>query len=253
MAAPPELRPAGIDALKARQREHADRAFARPAGFEGNRFHDHFRALPFERLKELLDARGVDLTGRRVLVASCGSGIDLHYLRRHYEARWLATDLSEAAVRAVARAFPDVETRVEDNEALSLPDGSVDYAFVAGALHHLPRPLVGLYELLRVARCGVVGIEPNDAWLPRLFTRLGLATEVEPMGNYVYRLGRHDVRRVAGSLFLPWEARACFAVHRVARSRAEFALLRASNAVANRVAPGQGNTLVFFVGRGDGG
>lgn len=48
---------------------------------------------------------------------------------------------------------------------MSFADNSFDYAFIAAALHRLPRPLIGLCELIRVDKYGV--IEPNDSWLTR--------------------------------------------------------------------------------------
>ena len=90
-------------------------------------------------------------------------------------------------------------------------------------------------------------IEPNDSLLTRIATRLGLATEVEPVGNYVYRFSRHDVMRIARSLFSPWGSASLFAVHRVARGPIEFAILRFLNAVANWIASSQGNTFIFVI------
>jgi ubiquinone/menaquinone biosynthesis C-methylase UbiE len=49
---------------------------------------------------------------------------------------------------AIAKAsFPGIEGRVEDGEKLSFPDDSFDFSFIAVSLHHLPRPILGLYEL----------------------------------------------------------------------------------------------------------
>jgi SAM-dependent methyltransferase len=236
--------------LKRTQAEHHDQHFGGLAAtrFESNLHHDHFRAMPFLRVQELLQAQGIDLNDQRVLVASCGSGIDVHYLKKLYpRANFFVSDLSGAAVERAVRAFPGVQGQVEDGEAMSFADDHFDYAFIAGSLHHLPRPMLGLYELLRVARHAAIVIEPNDCGVIRLATRLGLATEVEAVGNYVYRFSVHDVKRVARSLFTTCVCAPLFAIHRVARSRAEFLLLRLLNALANQLIPSQGNTLVFVI------
>jgi ubiquinone/menaquinone biosynthesis C-methylase UbiE len=238
-----------MDRLKALQRDQMNAAFAVSSSthFESHPFHDHFRAIPFERLHKLLERRGVDLNGKSVLIAGCGDGIDLHYLRKYYRSEFSVADLSTAAIAKVRERYPEVTGHVQDMEELSFADDSFDYVFVSHGLHHLPRPMRGLYELLRVSRYGLLVIEPYDNWLTRLATRLGLATEIEESGNYVYRFSVRDVERVGRAAFtrVAWDH--FFAIHRVAKGRAEFQALRLVNALANRVCPGLGNYLAFFV------
>ena len=239
----------GVEALKRRQAKHHDeawRSLTRP-DFDENPYVLHFRRLLYQRLFDLLDAEGIDLSGRSVLMASCGIGEDLHYLRPRYDARYTATDISQRAIEVVTRNFPGVAGQVQDTERLSFADASFDWAYVSTALHHLPRPAVGLYELLRVSREGLIAIEPNDSWLVRLATRLGLATEIEDCGNYVYRFDRRDVIQIAKALFARSAATPFFAPNRTARNGLEFTLLRLANAGANRVAPGLGNHLAFVI------
>jgi hypothetical protein len=57
--------------------------------YEGNYYHDYFRALPFAALKRLLTVAKVDLTRKSVLIASCGTGIDAHYLRKYYDPQFM--------------------------------------------------------------------------------------------------------------------------------------------------------------------
>ena len=47
-------------------------------------------------------------------------------------------------------------------EKIALPDQSFDYVLCKEALHHMPRPMLAIYEMLRVARIGVIMIEPHD-------------------------------------------------------------------------------------------
>jgi len=212
-----------------------------------NPYHDYFRALPFLAVR-----RRFNLNGQSVLIASCGSGIDLFYLRQFFpQARFHVSDIAEAAVAMTTSRF-QVPGSVQDNERLSFPDGAFDYSFIAASLHHLARPHLGLYELLRVARKGVIAIEPHDTWLTRLATACGWAADYEPAcGNFVFRYADRDVRKIARSLFCDWSAEGLFATHRVARSAFEFALLKALNSLANRLAPQWGNYLVFSITRPD--
>lgn len=211
--------------------------------YEANPYHDYFRELPFLSLKKRFA-----LDGQSVLVASCGNGIDVHYLRKHFaDVRFHASDIAESAVALTMDTFA-VDGSVQDNEHLLFPDDTFDYSLVAASLHHLLRPHMGLYELLRVSRKGVIAIEPNDCWLTRLAVRLKLAKEYEPdTGNYVFRYGRRDVEKIAKAMFCEFTVIRLFAIHRVAKSRLEFQLLRMLNSVANVLVPSLGNYIVFAI------
>ena len=47
-------------------------------------------------------------------------------------------------------------------EHIPLPDASFDYVLCKEALHHMPRPMLAIYEMYRVCRHGVIFIEPQD-------------------------------------------------------------------------------------------
>ena len=237
--------------MKELQIEHANQSFkvVQPGTFEGGLYHDYFREIPFLRTRALLERAGADLNGKRVLIASCGTGIDVYYLKKYFNCTFFVADISENAVAIAKASFPGIEGRVEDGEKLSFPDDSFDYSFIAASLHHLPRPILGLYELMRVSKEGVIVIEPNDSWLTRIATALGLATEVEESGNYVYRLSKHDVARIAKSLFVRFEVDRFFAIHRIAKTKGEFFVLKILNGLANWIVPSLGNYIVFFISK----
>jgi ubiquinone/menaquinone biosynthesis C-methylase UbiE len=161
-----------------------------------------------------------------------------------FEAKWTAVDISSSAVRATQAAFPGIEVLFADIERLPFADDEFDVAFVAATLHHLPRPMVGLYELLRVSQDVTILVEPNDSWLTRLATTLGAAHEYEEAGNYVYRLSASDVKRVAKAASCRLQVDRFFATHRVARSPSEYLALRALNQTVNTVMPRLGNYII---------
>src|SRR5688572_4801332 len=140
-----------VDYLKELQLEHANQRFkaVHPGTFEGGLYHDHFREIPFRRTQAVLERAGADLNGKRVLIASCGTGIDVYYLKKFFNSRFFVTDISENAVALAKASFPGIEGQVEDGEKFSFSDNSFDYAIIAASLHHLPRPILGLYELMR--------------------------------------------------------------------------------------------------------
>lgn len=213
--------------------------------FESNYFHDYFRRMPFALMHKMLREAGVDLNGKSVHVAGCGTGIDLFHLSRLYSsAEFFVTDISAQAVSSTLKVFPGVKGQAEDLERLSFADNTFDWSFIAAAIHHLPRPALGLYELLRVSREGVIFIEPHDSWLVRLFVSLGLAREYEDVGNYVFRWSKSDVRKLCASLYYDFECLTTFAIHRVAKTRLEFEALRGLNLLANSLMLGCGNYII---------
>ena len=97
--------------------------------------------------------------------------------------------------------------------------------FMKETLHHLARPYLGLYEMLRVAREGVVLIEPHYnhlalhrigvKWLVRHLLRRLIgryrvpdfhvmpAEEYEASGNFVFRLNPYELAQIARSAGVP--------------------------------------------------
>lgn len=238
-----------MESQKEKQAWHTNKTFAelKQESFEYGIYHDYFREIPFKKLKQLLDARQVDLSQKKVLVASCGNGIDLYYLKKYYDAEYHVSDIAENAVNWVVRTFEGIEGRVEDNESMSYADDTFDYSFVAASLHHLPQPLKGVYELLRVSRKGLIFIEPNDSWLTRLATRMKLATEYEVSGNYVYRFSQRDIYKISKALHYKHFFTRCFAIHRIARCSTEFNILKILNELANFFIAPLGNYIICCI------
>lgn len=101
----------------------------------------------------------------------------------------------------------------ENAESLSFEDSTFDYVFCKESLHHFPRPMLALYEMLRVASRGVVLIEPNDRFISysllrniftpvfnRLLSFVGKSIDkfnFEEFGNYVYPVSQRELEKVA--------------------------------------------------------
>jgi hypothetical protein len=98
-------------------------------------------------------------------------------------------------------------------ESLSFDDFEFDYILCKESYHHFPRPMLALYEMLRVARKGVVLIEPNDICISNkltimLFRHIINAAKLlyklnsnkhmyEEAGNYVYNISRREIEKIA--------------------------------------------------------
>lgn len=160
-------------------------------------------------------------------------GTDANYLRDH-GCDVLATDLDTHYLeQAQSHGFIDTYSK-QNAEALSFEDESFDFVLCKESYHHFPRPHVAVYEMLRVARQGVIIMEPNDHEIidhelvenipPLLNLRRAVAAlkrkvlgqssisilghqsivpVYEPVGNYVYSISRREIEKLCLGLNLP--------------------------------------------------
>ena len=117
---------------------------------------------------------------------------------------------SDDELREIASSDPRVRYEKQNCERLSYVSGSFDLVFCKESLHHLARPVQGLYEMLRVCRGAALVLEPYDSQLDGLLRRLGLSTvyesnqlgNLELRDNFVYRWDRKQLEFVLKSLYL---------------------------------------------------
>src|SRR5262249_33959741 len=108
--------------------------------------------------------------------------------------------LSAVAVQAARVRNPAVRCLQMDSESLAFADGSFDWVIVRDGLHHLARPLKGLYEIERVCREGFAIVEGQDSLMVRMLVKLGLGEAWDPAGGYVYRFSRRELYKVFSSM-----------------------------------------------------
>lgn len=211
-----------------------------------------------------LDVLGLDLEGRTVLELCCGSGLVSEALARR-GAVVTGTDVStEALARARERAQRygfRARFEVADAEALPFRGGSFDAVVVHDGLHHLEDPFRAIREMARVAREGVLILEPARAAVTRLAVWLGVAEEVEEAGNHVRRLQAGEVAtclRTAGFSEVSWRRTLMYYPHVPFRwfrwfdSAPTFALARAGFQGMNLVLGQFGNKLAIGATRARG-
>lgn len=139
-------------------------------------------------------------------------GKDAHYIKEK-GLKVLATNLSDVFLKEAKETGYIDDYSQENAENLSFQDQEFDFVFCKEAYHHFPRPMIALYEMLRVARHGVVLIEPQDKYSTvnfsvSLFIRIkdlikkALGKKVikhgyEEVGNYVYTISEREIEKVA--------------------------------------------------------
>jgi SAM-dependent methyltransferase len=150
----------------------------------------------------MLRGRGLlDPAGQSVLIVCGGVGGEGVFLSRCGFTDVTVSDLSEEALEVCRSLDPKIRTMPLNAENMAeIPDSSYDLVLVQDGLHHLPRPVLGFTEMLRVARKAVVVIEPHEGLVGGL-----IGTEWERQGefvNYVFRWNRSLVNQATRSYLL---------------------------------------------------
>ncbi len=79
-----------------------------------------------------------------------------------------------------------------DMNDLGFPDESFDFVLCKESLHHLSKMYNGLYEMLRVAKKGVILIEPNEDGGYKQYHY----NQFEEVGNYMCSFSSHELIKV---------------------------------------------------------
>jgi len=156
--------------------------------------------------------------GNRWLTVGDGRyGTDAHYLLQR-GVQVTASSIDDTLLKK-AKKIGFIHTfRKENAECLSFKDNSFDFVLCKESLHHFLRPYIGLYEMLRVTRKGVILIEPNDVehnltiiqtlfcvfktYIKKLI-RIKEPSRYETVGNYIFRISLEEIEKVALSLDFP--------------------------------------------------
>jgi len=167
------------------------------------------------------------------LTVGDGSGHDSWLLLNDGFQDVLTTDIGAGTLRR-SLAEGHIRKYAQANaEDLKFADGQFDGVLCKEAFHHMRRPYLGLYEMLRVARRAVVLIEPQDQWAD-FPTRVGAARpSYERVGNYVYSMSAREVQKIALGLNLPGYA--CKNMQDVYIAGCEFARADASDPLFARM------------------
>jgi SAM-dependent methyltransferase len=169
------------------------------------------------------DSRGYEIAdylggvpGERWLTIGDGRfGLDSIRLKNRGVDYAFPTNIENALLQAAKESGKISEYGIENAEHLSFEDKSFDYAYCKEAYHHFPRPMIALYEMIRVSRKGVILIEPNDRkWSParRLVVLLNWmlgrrkhmdTNNYEDGGNYAFPISKREIEKVALGINLP--------------------------------------------------
>ena len=70
-------------------------------------------------------------------------------------------------------------------ECTDIPSKSYELVLCKEGIHHLPRPILGFYEMLRITNNAVIIIEPSDTFLGRILEKIGL--------THIYEINQENI------------------------------------------------------------
>lgn len=166
--------------------------------FETSRPHNAGRLYNFlinYKFQTALEVLPFSIKGLSVLDICCGSGMISEYYAKK-GTKVTGTDLSfecieRAKIRSQKYGF-SAKFQVADSKNLPFPDNSFDIVSVHDGLHHLNNPEKAVKEMARLAKKGVVIIEPAKALLTELSILLGVSLKYEG-ADFVYRFKKDEL------------------------------------------------------------
>jgi SAM-dependent methyltransferase len=132
---------------------------------------------------------------------------DAGYIKKNLSCNVVASNITiDGLSRAKDFGYVDDVVQI-DAEDISYKNNEFDVVFVKESFHHFPRPIVGLYEMLRVAKKAVIMIEPNDCVKEGIVTPYvkpdQYSDQYESVGNYKYQLSLREMLKIAWALRYP--------------------------------------------------
>jgi ubiquinone/menaquinone biosynthesis C-methylase UbiE len=139
-------------------------------------------------------------------------GHDANYLRESKFENVVASNIDESNLKAAAeRGFIKDFSKV-NAEAIPFDDNTFSFVLCKEALHHMPRPYLAIYEMIRVAVDAVVVIEPCDPLVDfhpphnSKFSRNFFETD---QGHFVdqkvnYRFAQNGSEKFTGDRYTDW-------------------------------------------------
>ncbi len=153
------------------------------------------------------------------LTVGDGNGADASFLLS-FDCDVVASDISDTLLPVAQKEGLIKKYSVENAEKFSFADNSFDYVLCKESFHHFPRPWIAFYEMLRVARKGIVVIEPQDPVqkMPLLLALCNIFDRISPdlmqrfwknrysfeeVGNFVFKISEREFEKAAMGVNLP--------------------------------------------------
>ncbi|HCJ66046.1 MAG TPA: class I SAM-dependent methyltransferase [Elusimicrobia bacterium] len=140
----------------------------------------------FRIFKDFLKQYNLDLTGKTILDAGCGSGYSSELILKELKpAKLVAFDLMPEQINLAKKRNLNADFFVGDMTKIELPASTFDAVFVFGVLHHIPDWKKALAELSRVLKPeGVLLLEEVKGSFVEAVGHCGFKHPEEAMFNW---------------------------------------------------------------------
>lgn len=187
--------------------------------FEIDRPHESGRLYNFlidYKLRKPLDFLPFNIKNLSLLDICCGSGMVSEFYAKK-GANVYGSDISKSCIKRARKRAEKYMFKakfcIADSENLPFPSNSYDLVLVHDGLHHLDNPSRAIIEMVRVAKKGIIIIEPADALITKISILIGVSKRYEDVGNFVYRFKNSEIinllykagcRRVMLKRYIMW-------------------------------------------------
>ena len=172
-------------------------------------FHNYLLCEAIDRYKK---NREKDGEGMGSVLAICANVREAISFKHYGFDEILLTGLTEPSRELIEemKDEPRIKYEKQNSECLSLASKSFDLVVCKEGIHHLARPVLGVYEMLRVTRSSIIIIEPAETIIGRLLEKLNLSSvyeknqigNIDLRDNYVYRWNVTKFKDLLNSYYL---------------------------------------------------
>lgn len=113
------------------------------------------RKVEFTTFRRFLMENRIDLSGKTIMDAGCGSGYSSFLIMKEYRPDHLiAFDFMPEQIKIAQKKYPGIEFKTGDLRQIASENNLCDAVFVFGVLHHIPEYKKALREVHRVLKVG---------------------------------------------------------------------------------------------------
>jgi ubiquinone/menaquinone biosynthesis C-methylase UbiE len=109
--------------------------------------------LELRLFKDMLKGHNVDIEGKEIMDAGCGSGYSSRLIMEEFRpSRLFAFDLMPEQIELARKNNPEIEFSIGSMTDIDAEDESFDAAFVFGVLHHIKQWRTAVKDVVRVLK-----------------------------------------------------------------------------------------------------
>lgn len=148
-----------------------------------------------ERIRRNIDPLCDEYKTKKWITLGDGKyGSDAIYISSKGVKNIIATDLNDTLLKISFQKKLIKKYSKQNAEKIKFSNQHFDISLCKEAFHHFPRPILALYEMLRISKEAVILIEPQDNLsLINLFKN---KYQFEEVGNFVYSLSINEIEKI---------------------------------------------------------